>query len=304
MRLSLTNARGVEPQDLNPPERCGNGTFTLTEFDGRMQNAEAALHAAHKALDALVTKGTSATAEALRTALLKLAGFGLAPGDSVDGGRRRRHGARDVVAAIGGAPRRQPAAPRSRHAAAHATRRHRSARAARPARRTHARGIRHCVRRAATLHVCGAPRATELASAIGAGNAARGDMLAANTWLSRYARARDPVARFVACMRSAEVLATGERLAPKVAQLPFVAGERWVGLAVGDGPGDCRPASCRSSCRPRRPVDLHAAARRTVDRRMDRERSRSRRDHRHHVPVRPPRFVRAPEHLARGAAGA
>ena len=35
--------------------------------------------AAHKALDALVKKGPSATAEALRTALLKLAGFGLAP---------------------------------------------------------------------------------------------------------------------------------------------------------------------------------------------------------------------------------
>ena len=60
-------------------------------------------------------------------------------------------------------------------------------------------------------------------------------MLAANTWLSRYARARDAIARFVACMRSAEVLATGERLAPKVAQLPFVAGERWVGLAPATG---------------------------------------------------------------------
>ena len=79
VRLSLTNARGVEPQDLNPPERAANGALTLPELDGRVQNAEAALLAAHKALDALVKKGTSATAEALRTALLKLAGFGLAP---------------------------------------------------------------------------------------------------------------------------------------------------------------------------------------------------------------------------------
>jgi hypothetical protein len=38
------------------------------------------------------------------------------------------------------------------------------------------------------------------------------------------------VARLAACLRGAEVLNTGERLNLRVAQLPFVSGERWVGL--------------------------------------------------------------------------
>src|SRR5262249_14514254 len=56
-----------------------NGALTLPELDTRVQKAEAALLAAHNALDALVKRGTSAIAGSLRTALLKLAGFGLAP---------------------------------------------------------------------------------------------------------------------------------------------------------------------------------------------------------------------------------
>jgi hypothetical protein len=41
---------------------------------------------------------------------------------------------------------------------------------------------------------------------------------------------RDPVARLASCLTSAEVLGTGERLALKVAQLPFDSDDRWVGL--------------------------------------------------------------------------
>jgi hypothetical protein len=57
-----------------------------------------------------------------------------------------------------------------------------------------------------------------------------GDALAANTWLLRHARVRDGVARARDCLRDAEVLGTGDRLQLSVAQLPFAAGDRWVGL--------------------------------------------------------------------------
>ncbi len=40
-----------------------------------------------------------------------------------------------------------------------------------------------------------------------------------------------------ACLRGAEVLGTGDRLNLRVAQLPFVAGERWVGLPTAAGQG-------------------------------------------------------------------
>jgi hypothetical protein len=57
-----------------------------------------------------------------------------------------------------------------------------------------------------------------------------GDPLAAHGWFARYARVRDTVARMSACLRGADVLGAGERLNLSVAQLPFVSGERWVGL--------------------------------------------------------------------------
>jgi hypothetical protein len=41
---------------------------------------------------------------------------------------------------------------------------------------------------------------------------------------------RDPVGRLSACLRGAEILGTGDRLALSVAQLPFDATEQWVGL--------------------------------------------------------------------------
>jgi hypothetical protein len=43
------------------------------------------------------------------------------------------------------------------------------------------------------------------------------------------------MSRMSACLRGAEVLGTGERLNLSVAQLPLVAGERWVGLPPDPG---------------------------------------------------------------------
>ena len=241
VRLALTNARGVEPRDLNPPERAANGALTLPELDTRVQKAEAALLAAHNALDALVKQGTSATAESLRTALLKLAEFGLAPAIPSmavgDDATTRATLSQQSTALLGDSRQRLDRGTTLRTQVIATDPR---------ARRDQLVERMHAVFGTAFVvlprFTCAAAAATELASAIGAGNALlAGDMLAANTWLSRYSRARDAIARFVACVRSAEVLATGERLAPKVAQLPFVASERWVGLAPA--PGQAIPPS-------------------------------------------------------------
>ena len=62
-----------------------------------------------------------------------------------------------------------------------------------------------------------------------------GDALVANGWFTQHARVREPLARLGACLRSAEVLGAGERLNLSVAQLPFVANERWVGLPPDAG---------------------------------------------------------------------
>jgi len=88
---------------------------------------------------------------------------------------------------------------------------------------------------------CGSNGA-ELTSALAASQAAQGgDPLAANGWFTQHARVRDPLARLGGCLRGAEVLGTGERLNLSVAQRPFVANERWVGLPPV--PGTALPAS-------------------------------------------------------------
>ena len=85
---------------------------------------------------------------------------------------------------------------------------------------------------------CAAAAATELKNALLASTSMQGgDALASHTWFARSARVRDPVAKLAACLRGAEVLATGDRLNLKVAQLPFISGERWVGLPTAAGQG-------------------------------------------------------------------
>jgi hypothetical protein len=82
---------------------------------------------------------------------------------------------------------------------------------------------------------------------------------------------RDPVAKLAACLRGAEVLATGDRLNLQVAQLPFVAGERWVGLpTAGQGVAAGKLSLVVQSPATARP---DAGARRPLGRRVDRGRA-------------------------------
>ena len=78
VRRLLGVARGADPEDLNPPERTGQGDIDLVELDARVVRAENALDAAHKALQNLIARiTTTTTAEMLRPALLKLGAFGI-----------------------------------------------------------------------------------------------------------------------------------------------------------------------------------------------------------------------------------
>src|SRR6185295_14463952 len=80
IRRLLDVARGADPEDLNPPERAGQGTIDLAELEARVVRAENGLNAAHKTLGTLIARvTTTTTAELLRTWLLKLGAFGIAP---------------------------------------------------------------------------------------------------------------------------------------------------------------------------------------------------------------------------------
>jgi hypothetical protein len=229
-RQLLATSRGVEPQDLSPPERIAAGTFNMTELEARVHAVEAALQTAHGALNTLVQSGVAANAESLRSSLIALAAFGLAPGvPSVpigDDAAARAALSKQAVALLGDSKNRLDQGTQLRAQA--------------PAADPRVRRDQLVARMGAVFgssfvvlprFTGDAPSAGELANAKAASSAAQGgDPLAVYTWFTRCARVRDPVARLSACLRGAEVLGTGERMTLGVAQLPFLAGERWVGL--------------------------------------------------------------------------
>ena len=233
----LGNARGADAEDLNPPSRAAAGAVDLTELETRTKKAEAALTAAVKAMNTLVAKGAAATADALRAALPKLGAFGLASAIPLlatgDDAATRATLLAQAAALAKSAKTRLDQGTALRAVAAASDPR---------ARRRQLEERMRAVFGSAFVVLprfdCTAVAAAELKSALAASTTTQGgDALAAHTWFARSARVRDPVAKLATCLRGAEVLATGDRLNLKVAQLPFVSGERWVGLPMATGQG-------------------------------------------------------------------
>ncbi|SHN13472.1 hypothetical protein [Rhizobacter sp. OV335] len=234
VRRLLSVARGADPEDLNPPERSGQGSVDLVDLESRAVQAENALNAAHKGLDTLLGKSAT-TAEQLRAGLVKLGAFGLDPavpvsvtGEDPAAIAALSNQARALLKLSGVrmdrflALRSQPVAADPRARRDQLVERLRAV-----------FGNSFVVLPRFSLAAAGA---AEMASALaGSTQAQGGDALAANTWFARSERVRDGVARLGACLQRAEVLGAPARLALSVAQLPWVNGERWVGLPVPDG---------------------------------------------------------------------
>ena len=232
-RRLITGLRGADPEDLNPPARSGTGTIDLAELQTRVAAAETALSAAHTKLAALVASATR-TAEALRGGLMALGAFGIGPALPVIA-------AGESAAAIGALAQQATALMKTsaaRLAQGTALRALTATADPRARARQLADRMRAVFGQAFVVmpHFnCGAAGA-ELANALAATKVTQGgDALAANGWFTQHARVREPLARLAACLRGAEVLGTGERLNLSVAQLPFVANERWIGLPQAAG---------------------------------------------------------------------
>lgn len=223
-------ARGAAPEDLTPPDSAADGTVDLANLETRTIRAENNLNTAHSGLQSLTAGSAVPTAEALRTALLKLGMLGVGPaapcvatGDSAQ-----------IVASLRGQARallRESAARLARGAALRAqpTVSEPAGQRSRLLERIRAvLGADFVVQPRFTV---GTARATEFAAAVAASTAVQGgDPLEAQGWLIRSARVRDPAARLLNCLRSAEVLAAGESANLVVAQLPHEPGQRWIGL--------------------------------------------------------------------------
>ena len=230
IRKLLAGARGADAEDFNPPERAGQGTLDLTDLEARVVRAENGLNAVHKALVALVAKPATATSETLRTNLLKLGSYGVGPAVPVVA-TGDDPAARTALLAQAAALTKTSAARMDRVTALRALPVATDPRARRGQLVDRMKAVFGSAFVVLPHFSFASAAATELTTALSASvQAMGGDPLAANTWFARSTRVRDTVARFGTCMRNAEVLGTGDRLKLSVAQLPFVNGERWVGL--------------------------------------------------------------------------
>jgi hypothetical protein len=233
MRRLLTSVRAADPDDLTPPERAASGTIDIPQLETRVVRAESLLKAAHKALDTLVKTAAAADSESLRTGLMKLNAFGISL----------------AIPAVAAGD--EPATRTALLMQATAVLRESKSRVDRVTTLSGVAAATDPKQRRDQLFeraraVFGAsfvvvPQFTfdqtaELTSAMGASTQLQGgDPLAVHTWFARSARVRDAVARLGAALRGAEVLGVGDRLNLTVAQLPFNATDRWVGLPAEEG---------------------------------------------------------------------
>ncbi|MEP6729177.1 MAG: hypothetical protein ABJE10_01000 [bacterium] len=233
IRRLLENARGVRPEDLSAPEVTNQSSVNTADLTARVVRFENGLNAAYKVLLALVTKAPTATyAEDLRTQMLTFIPYQIGPavpaiasGDTPDirvALLAQANALLKIAAArlaAGTTLRAQPAATDPRALCTQLLER--------------ARAVFGAGFVILPLITPDAATTAELKSALAASTQLQGgDPLAVHGWFTQCARVRDVVARFGACMRGAEVYGASERLALSVAQLPFIAGERWVGLPL------------------------------------------------------------------------
>ena len=210
----LAAARPMDGADLLPPHAEPVRGLDLEELEERTIAAEQALTAAHDALTEALTGGTD-----VGHALMRIAAFGVTGAIPALGSEVAQ--ARAVL--VETARRTAPRAPEP--SGNDETRRD------------------HLLARLRAVFGSGfvalprfvAANASDVQQSLADAALAGDDPLAAYTWLQRMERVREPLARFARPLREAEVLGRTIRLELSLAQIPHVAGQRWVGLEVPEG---------------------------------------------------------------------
>ncbi len=233
-RKLLTAARGIDDDDLNPPERGTNFSVDLPKLEKCADDAEGPLRATSDGFEAQLASPEAADLEALRELIIRSASFGVAgavplsaAGDSPAD--------RETLLAQAGSIRKELAGRVEQLDALAA-----SFKDDMTAEDKHA----HALARLRTvfgkafvvLPRFTAANAAELQKALADSTKVQGgDPLASTTWLLRMSRVRDGAARLNDTLTYSEALNTGEKLDLAIAQLPYDADDRWVGLPLKAG---------------------------------------------------------------------
>ena len=234
-RKLITSARAIDADELNPPERSTSSGVDVVELEQRADGAEQSLRGtANDFQQQLATPDTRYPGS--------VTGIDSAVGRVRRGRRRaafrcRRSTGRppDAVAQAGSV---------QKEFAGGSSNSRRSPAVLTPAPRRLKSGAitrwRGCALSSAKRLSC-LPRFTpanadELEKALADSAMVQdGDPLSSITWFQRMARVREGAARLDATLNYSEALKTGEKLKLTIAQLPYDAGDRWVGLPLETG---------------------------------------------------------------------
>ena len=234
-RKVITSTRGIDADDLNPPQRSTNSGVDVVELEKRADGAEQSLRGTADDFQQRLAAPGTANLEALRELIVRSAGFGAAGAVPLSAAGDLPADRQTLVAQAGSVQK--EFAGRIEQLTALATG-FDAGSATIEQRRDYALARLRIVFGKAFVVL---PRFTpanvdELGKALA--DSARvqdGDPFASITWFQRMARVREGAARLDATLNYSEALKTGEKLNLTIAQLPYEAGDRWVGLTLETG---------------------------------------------------------------------
>ena len=234
-RRLLLGGRGIDATDLNPADRSVDPGVDARELEARADAAEQALRQLGTDLRTHLAAGATVDLDLLGDSMIGAAGFGVA-------GAVPRSAAGDVPAdratlLTQAGSIQNEVAQRVDRLTELSTGFDVSTATAQERRDQAMSRLRTAFGEAfVILPRFTAPNAAELGQALAASEQLQaGDPSASVTWFQRTARVRDGVGRLNQALSYAEALGTGERLELTIAQLPYAADDRWVGLPLEDG---------------------------------------------------------------------
>ena len=256
VRKLLIGVRGIDAGDLEPPERDAASGVDVAELEQRATGAEQVVRRTRNDLQAQLAEPAAVNLELVRESMLRAAGLGVAGAVPLSAAADLPAD-RDTLLAQGRSILKELSQRVDQIAAfaagfdpTTATPEERRDRAVVRLRTVFGQSF-------VVLPPFTAANAAEFAQALADSDTVQdGDPFASTTWFQRAARVRNGVGRLGRALTYAEAADTGETLKLTIAQLPYSAADRWVGLPLRDGqtlPGGKLSIAVQAAT----PVDVH-----------------------------------------------
>jgi len=234
-RKLITSARGIDADDVTPPERAANFSVDVVELENRAATAEQFLRGTSTDIQGLLSTPDAANLNSLRDLILRAATFAV-PGAVPLSANGETAADRATLLTQAGSIQKELAQRVEQLTALSAGSNANTATL--EGRRDQALAKFRLIfgKAFVVLPRFLAENAAELEKALGdSAKIQDGDPFAAVNWFQRMARIREGVTRLDAALSYAEALNGSEKLKLTVAQLPYSDTDRWVGLPLKAG---------------------------------------------------------------------